>query len=136
MHGSYRKVASLTVHFNGRLRVWCIWYTSPNAAWNGSADEDMNPGLARRVFRVAPQLSEVGLRPGVNAAMRIDAVIPVHPGIVSMEHIPAAILVTGALRLDRLDIRGPGLGGIGFAMFGCHCAAGDFGEPSPALLLA
>src|SRR5260221_10560188 len=136
MHASYSKVAPLTVHFNGRLRMWCVWYTSPYAAWNGSADEDMNPGFARRVFRVTLELSEVGLCPGINVAMRIDAVIQVHPGIVSMEHISNAIIVTGVLRLDCLDIRGPGLGGIGFGVFACCCTVGDFGELALALFFA
>src|SRR6266699_1398181 len=103
------EVAPLTVHLNGCLWMGRAWYGSPSSAWNGATDQDMDARLARGVFRVALELVEVGLGPGVDTPVGIDAVIQVHVGIVPLEDIADAIIVTSALRLHRLGIARPGL---------------------------
>src|SRR6266699_1561134 len=119
MVASDREVAPLTVHLNRGLRMWCIGHAPPYAARNGPPDKNMYPRLTGRIFRIALELGKVGLRPGVNAAIRIDAVIQVYPGIVPMEDIAEAIILTNALRLDRPSITGPGLWVIRLGLASC-----------------
>ncbi len=119
MVASDREVAPLTVHLNRGLRMWCIGHAPPYAARNGPPDKNMYPRLTGRIFRIALELGKVGLRPGVNATIRIDAVIQVYPSVVPMEDIAEAIILTNALRLDCLGITSPGHRVIGCRLASC-----------------
>ncbi len=136
MFAGDREVAPLTVHLDGSLRVWRIWYAPLDPAGNGPPDENMYPHLTGRIFCVALESIKVGLRPEVNAAIGIDAVIQVYPGVVPMEDIAQAIILTNALRLDCLGIGGPGLWVIGLGFASGRGAVGNFGELALSLLLA
>src|SRR5260370_11343143 len=130
------EVAPLAVHLHGGLRLWRIRHTPTYAAGNDPAHQDMDAGLAGRVFRVALELVEGGLRPGVDAAIRVDTVIQVHAGIVPLEDIAQAVIMTSALGWLRLGIAGPGLRIIRVGFTAGRRAVGHFGELAPALLLA
>ncbi len=136
MVASDGEVAPLTVHLNGGLRVWRTWHAPPYAAGNGPPQQDMNPRLAGRIFRVAVELGKIALRPGVNAAILVDAVIEVHARVVLMEHIADAIIAMSPLCLHCLGIRGPRLQVVRVGLVPSRGAIGNFGEFAPALFFA
>src|SRR5258708_5580067 len=96
----------------------------------------MDAGPARGVFGIAPQPIKVRLRPGVNASIRIDAVIQVNARIVLVEHIPDAVIGASAQRLNSLVIARPGRRMIGCCSFPRASVVGDFGERALALFFA
>src|SRR5579884_1413659 len=66
----------------------------------------------------------------------MDAVIQVHPGIVSLEHVANAIIPASALPLYCLGITGPGVWVIGSCLFPCQGMIGHFGPLAPPPLFA
>src|SRR5713226_8743577 len=96
----------------------------------------MNAAEAGRMFRITLEAIQVCLGPVVNASVSIDAVIQVHPGVVPIEHIPDAIIVTSALCLDCLGIAGPGRRVIGLGLSPGRWAVGHLGELASAPFLA
>src|SRR6266702_7204223 len=136
MCAGHCEVAPLTVHLNGGFRVWCSRYAPPQPTWNSTPHKDMDSGGARRVFSIALESVKIGLRPGVNAAILMNTVIQVHPGVIPVEHIANPIVSASALRLDSLGIGGPGLRVIGLGPSPCQGVVGDFGQLVFALLFA
>src|SRR5215467_4520028 len=96
----------------------------------------MNPRLTGRVFCIALEPGEISPRPGVNAAIRIDTVIQVHPGIVPMEHVAEAVIGSSLQRLDCLSITCPRSGVIRFRSSPGGGAVGHFREFALALFFA
>ena len=96
----------------------------------------MHPGLAGRVFGIAPQPIQVGLRPGINASIRVHTVIQVNAGIVLVEDIAEALIGASAQCLHSLSVAGPGRRVIGLRLVSCASVVGDFGERALALFFA
>src|SRR5690349_18219796 len=96
----------------------------------------MHPSLAGRVFGIARKPVEIGLCPGINASIRVDAVIQVNTRIVPVEDIPEAVIGASAQRLNSLSIAGPGRRIIRFRPVSSTSIVGNFGEFTLSLLFA
>src|SRR5439155_17095053 len=88
----HREVAPFTVQLNGSLRMWGARHRPACSARNGAAYQDMNAGLARRVFGIAWEPLQVGLCPWVNAPICADTVVQVNARVVPLEHVAKAII--------------------------------------------
>jgi hypothetical protein len=129
------EVAPLAVHLHGSVWMRRAWHAPTDAAGHGPAHQDMDTGLTGRVFRVTWKLVQIGPGPGVDAAIRIDAVIQVYSRIIPLEDIAQTIIVTSALRLHRLGIARPGLRVVRVGPAASRGVVRNFGQLAPALFL-
>ncbi len=84
------------VGLDSRLCVWSTRHFFVKTVGHGSLDIDMDAGAAGGVFRVTGKLVEDLLCPGVDAAIRVHAMIQVHAGEgngIAIEDKPQAIIL-------------------------------------------